>query len=69
MLLEPYYTFRIEVPTEMMGRVMTDIQRMNGDMQDSETDGEMTIFTGSAPVAVPDFTNGMWIQRETKAPF
>ena len=51
-LLEPYYTFRIEVPTEMMGRVMTDIQRMNGDMQDSETDGEMTIFTGSAPVAV-----------------
>lgn len=50
-LLEPYYTFRIEVPTEMMGRVMTDIQRMYGDMEEPETDGEMTVFTGSAPVA------------------
>lgn len=50
-LLEPYYTFRIEVPTEMMGRVMTDIQRMNGDMQDPENDGDMTVFSGTAPVA------------------
>lgn len=50
-LLEPYYTFRIEVPTEMMGRVMTDIQRMDGELQEPETDGDMTVFTGSAPVA------------------
>lgn len=50
-LLEPYYTFRIEVPTEMMGRVMTDIQRMHGDMKEPETYGDMTVFTGSAPVA------------------
>lgn len=50
-LLEPYYMFRIEVPAEMMGRVMTDIQRMSGDMGEPETDGDMTVFTGSAPVA------------------
>lgn len=50
-LLEPCYNFRIEVPAEMMGRVMTDIQRMYGDMSDPETDGEVTVFTGSAPVA------------------
>mgnify|MGYP001072801908 CR=1 FL=1 len=30
---------------------------------------EQSIAMGGAPVPVPDFTNGMWIQRETKAPF
>ncbi len=29
-LLEPWYEFRIEVPQEMIGRAMTDVQRMNG---------------------------------------
>ena len=29
-LLEPYYEFTLELPTENMGRAMTDIQKMNG---------------------------------------
>lgn len=50
-LLEPYYTFRLEVPTEMIGRAMTDIQRMYGEASSPETEGEMSVLTGSAPVA------------------
>ena len=29
-LLEPYYSFKLELPTENVGRAMTDIQRMKG---------------------------------------
>ncbi len=49
-LLEPYYEFVLEVPQEVAGRAMTDIQRMNGSFQPPETDGETAILTGSAPV-------------------
>lgn len=50
-LLEPYYTFRLEIPAEMTGRAMTDIQRMYGEADIPETAGEMTVLTGKAPVA------------------
>lgn len=30
---------------------------------------EQSIAMGGAPVAVPDFTNGMWLEWETKSPF
>lgn len=50
-LLEPYYLFRLEVPTELIGRAMTDIQRMHGEASAPETEGEMTVLTGSAPVS------------------
>ena len=50
-LLEPYYEFRLEVPSEMIGRALTDVQRMYGEFTPPETDGEMSILTGSAPVA------------------
>lgn len=49
-LLEPYYAFRLEVPSDTVGRAMTDIQRMNGMFDTPQTEGEMTILTGSAPV-------------------
>ena len=49
-LLEPYYAFRLEVPSDVVGRTMTDIQRMNGTFDTPQTEGEMTILTGSAPV-------------------
>ena len=29
-LLEPYYTFRLEVPEKKVGRAMTDIEKMQG---------------------------------------
>ena len=50
-LLEPYYSFRLELPAENVGRAMTDIQRMQGSFQGPETEGELAVITGSAPVA------------------
>ena len=50
-LLEPYYSFRLELPAENVGRAMTDIQRMQGSFQGPETVGELAVITGSAPVA------------------
>ena len=49
-LLEPYYDFVIEVPTENIGRAMSDIQRMNGECEAPVTEGEMTVLKGNAPV-------------------
>ena len=50
-LLEPVFSFALEVPTEQLGRAMSDIQRMSGSFEPSVTEGEMSILTGSAPVA------------------
>lgn len=48
-LLEPYYTFRLEVPTENVGRAMADIQRMNGRFEPPVKEGDMSVLSGSAP--------------------
>lgn len=50
-LLEPYYEFHLEVPTENVGRAMTDIQNMGGTFNPPETYGEMTVISGNAPVS------------------
>lgn len=50
-LLEPYYDFTLEVPTENVGRAMSDIQFMHGTFNPPETDEENSVFTGSAPVS------------------
>ena len=50
-LLEPVYAFRLEIPTEMTGRAMNDITRMHGRFAQPEVEGEMSILTGTAPVA------------------
>ena len=50
-LLEPYYEFRIELPSENVGRAMADIQNRFGKFEAPETLGEMTVLTGSAPVS------------------
>ena len=50
-LLEPVYAFRLEIPTEMTGRAMNDITRMHGRFAQPEIEGEMSILTGTAPVA------------------
>ena len=51
LLLEPYYRFVLDVPTEQIGRAMADIQRMKGNFDPPETsaDGVMTRITGTAP--------------------
>lgn len=49
-LLEPWYKFKIEVPTENIGRVMSDIQNMGGEIKSPENNGEMSVLEGLAPV-------------------
>ena len=49
-LLEPYYNFRIEVPQEMLGRAMTDIEKMGGTFHAPEQNVGQAILTGNVPV-------------------
>lgn len=57
-LLEPWYSFKIELPSENTGRVISDIQKMNGRFEPPVSDGELTIISGSAPVAsIRDYQN------------
>ena len=51
-LLEPYYEFRMELPSENVGRAMTDIQNMSGKFGTPMIEEETTVLTGSAPVSL-----------------
>ena len=53
-LLEPMYEYSLELPTELVGRAMTDIQKRFGTVSAPELVGEngsRAILTGTAPVA------------------
>ena len=50
-LLEPYYEFRLEIPAEMIGRAMADVQKMQGTFDAPEVEGETAILKGTAAVA------------------
>lgn len=50
-LLEPVYEFTLEVPSENIGKAMSDIQLMHGSFNPPEIQGESTVLTGSCPVA------------------
>ncbi len=49
-LLEPTFDFRIEVPAETLGRVMTDVTNMHGSMEAPEFVGDAAIIEGNCPV-------------------
>ena len=49
-LLEPWYAFRMELPAPGVGRAITDIQRMQGEYDPPEMDGDQAVLRGSAPV-------------------
>lgn len=49
-LLEPVYEYQLEVPADMVGRAMSDLQRMNGTFAQPEMNGDMAVLKGSAPV-------------------
>lgn len=50
-ILEPYYAFKLEVPSEYVGRAMTDLERMKGTFEPPEVDGENMVLSGVVPVA------------------
>ncbi len=50
-LLEPYYDYRLEIPADMVGRAMMDMERMQGSFQMPEQEGQMSVLQGSAPVS------------------
>ncbi len=50
-ILEPWYDFRLEVPSDTLGRAMTDISAMGGRFSEPELDDGMSVLSGSAPVA------------------
>lgn len=51
LLLEPWYEFELELPTELVGRAMSDIQNMSGSFDTPKPTGEYSILAGKAPVS------------------
>lgn len=51
MLLEPYYEFALEIPAQMTGRAMTDLERMQAKISAPEMEGDTALLRGQAPAA------------------
>ncbi len=49
-LLEPWYEYTIEAPSENIGRIMTDLSQMGASFDAPDTDGDMSYISGKAPV-------------------
>ena len=49
-LLEPWYSFRLELPSSMLGRAMTDFERMHAELSTPELAEERAVLTGAGPV-------------------
>lgn len=49
-LLEPWYSFRLELPANMVGRAMTDFERMHAELSAPELAGTSAVITGAGPV-------------------
>ena len=50
-LMEPYYEYRLELPAEMVGRAMTDIEKRSGEFEPPQVDKETVVLVGTAPAA------------------
>ncbi len=50
-LLEPYFSFRLTVPTEQLGRAMSDLDFMGAEMSQPEEESGMSVISGKAPAA------------------
>ena len=50
-LLEPVYSFRLELPLALIGRGMTDMQSRSGKFEAPETEGEFAVLRGTVPVS------------------
>lgn len=62
-LLEPWYSFVLEVPSDQVGRAMSDIGQMNGSFEDPEAEDKqgMVRLTGTAPASeMRDYQREVW---------
>lgn len=50
-LLEPYYEYELELPSEYVGRAIADLQHMSAEFSAPDTVGEVSVITGIAPVS------------------
>jgi len=52
-LLEPYYSFTLELPRASVGRAMTDLERMHADfeLKEADMDEDFAVISGNAPVS------------------
>ena len=50
-LLEPVYRYTLQVPTQNLGRAMTDLQQMGAEFDPPQDQGETALLTGTCPVA------------------
>ncbi len=49
-LLEPYYQFTLEIPTEYLSKAIFDIESMNGEFTIEVLDNETNLIKGEAPI-------------------
>ena len=49
-LLEPWYEFKLEVPSELLGRAMTDFNQMGAKLELPDSRDEISVLRGSVPV-------------------
>lgn len=62
-LLEPWYSFVLEVPSEQVGRAMSDIGQMNGSFEGPEAENKqgMVRLTETAPASeMRDYQREVW---------
>ena len=62
-LLEPWYSFVLEVPSNQVGRAMSDIGQMNGSFEGPEAEDKqgMVRLTGTAPASeMRDYQREVW---------
>jgi len=62
-LLEPWYSFILEVPSDQVGRAMSDIGQMNGSFEGPEAEDKqgMVRLTGTAPASeMRDYQREVW---------
>ncbi|RYQ47678.1 Translation elongation and release factors (GTPases) [Bifidobacterium pseudolongum subsp. pseudolongum] len=50
-LLEPWYRFCLELPQEMLGRALSDVQRMGGESTAPQIADGIAVVEGAAPVS------------------
>ena len=50
-LLEPYYDYILEIPSEYVGRAISDLTRMDCNFSPPEVNGDISVITGTGPVA------------------